>query len=806
MKERQMWLRCAAVALGAAALSLGTVACDQAGQPQGSPAAAPQGGAATTSGAGLGTPACPSEELAQGAFVPAGKLDDVSAVLPNGRRIRPAGALVELENRAMGLAVHPTAGRAYVVHAEEHSTWAGVWAVDLTAGKVVQKVPGIEAFHGITLTPDATTLLVPGFASGKLFRMSVAADGTLTEETPYEVGSALVDVEVSADSSTAYVLSSSNSYVYEVDLATGEVSHRMVAGTTPYALTLDEAGGHMFVSNLASGTVAVMDLASGETAAFLDVGKNPEGMSLDAAAHRLYVANSDSDTVSVIDTQALTVVDTWDLAASSDSLPGGATNAVRVDPATGRLYAAMARRNAIAVVDTATGTLAGKIATGHYPVALGLTPGGDKLLAVSAKGFGSVDGLDDTKGQLNIIDVPADQAALDALTADVDANNMAPASWFPTSCTDDLPPALRGGPDRPIKHVVLIIKENKTYDTILGDDPTVGDGDPSLAIFGEEFTPNTHRLARQFTNFDNFFSDPERSIQGHLWTTMADCNDYVEKIHQIGFALYGYEDATFTESGSIFEHCFAHGVSFRNYGELPGFGKHLLGDFGAFTDHKYPFWTMSVPDVEKAREFIREFDQGIFPEFVYIVLPNDHTYGGDAGAPTPEYLVADNDAGLGLIVEAITHSEYWPETAIFVIEDDPQGPPDHIHSHRSLCMGLSPYIRRGYVSSVHYSIPSLYATILKLLDLPPLNRNTLEAPPMYDIFLADGEAADYTPYESVPSTIPFATNPTGTAAAMVSALMDFSQPDRAEGLGMLLWNMRTNWSPLPPYAKVATDD
>ncbi len=751
--------------------------------------------------------ACDPAEVATEAFVAAGQLDERTAVLPNGRRVRPAGDIIPLADRAMGLAIHPSGRHAYVVHSESKSTWDGIWVVDLSTLEVVQKLAGYQAYHGISVSADGRVLALAGLASGQVHRFSIGADGRLSDLGSVDVGVSLVDVALTADGATVWALSNTNSRVYAVDMVTGAVRERLRAGTNPHSIVLDEANHRAYASNLSSGTVAVMDTDSDETLAYVEVGKNPEGLALDAAAGRLYVANSDSDTISVIDTDALEVVATWDLTGNERRLTGGALNTLWLDAAGGRLYAAMARRNAALVIDLADGAVVGAVPTGHYPVDLALTPDRGRLVSLSAKGFGSSKTqLKTTPGQLNVVDRPVTDEALAALTAEVAENNLGPAGWYPAVCAgDNLPPALRGGPDKPIEHVVLIVKENKTYDVVLGDDPSIGDGDPELCLFPEPVTPNMHRLARDFVNLDNFYADAEVSIQGHLWTTMADCNDYAEKVHESAFALYGYEPATIVEGGTIFDHCFTHGVSFRNYGEAPGFMHRLTGDFEAFIDHKYPFWSMAVPDVDKAQEFIRELEQGIFPEFVYIVLPNDHTYGGRAGAPDPTWMVADNDAGLGMIVEAISRSPYWPSTAIFVLMDDPQGPPDHVHSHRSPCVVISPHVKRGYTSSVHYSIPSVYATIERILELPPLNRNTLEAPPMIDVFLGDDDTPDFTPHAALANAIPYAENQAGTRAAKMSAQLDFSTPDRAEGVGKILWYMIKGDKPMPPYARYSDE-
>jgi hypothetical protein len=253
----------------------------------------------------------------------------------------------------------------------------------------------------------------------------------------------------------------------------------------------------------------------------------------------------------------------------------------------------------------------------------------------------------------------------------------------------------------------------------------------------------------------------------------------------------------------VFDNCFANGVGFRVYGELPSFAKYMFDKYFDEFDNKYPFWNQNIKDVDKAAEFIRELNLGIFEAFTYIVLPNDHTYGGKAGKPTPRSMVADNDRATAMILEAISQSPYWPKTAVFIIEDDPQGSGDHVEPHRSVCVIVSPWTRRGYTSSVHYDIPSVHRTIGMILGLPAMGKNDAYAPAMLDVWV-DGETVqpDYSPFVGVPVDVPDdEVNPKGNAIEALTADCDFDEVDGCPGLGRALWKAMRGDSEPPPYAR-----
>jgi hypothetical protein len=372
---------------------------------------------------------------------------------------------------------------------------------------------------------------------------------------------------------------------------------------------------------------------------------------------------------------------------------------------------------------------------------------------------------------------------------------------LPFGCPTGFPvPAGPGGPS-PIEHVVLIVRENKTYDALLGDLET-GDGNPDLVLYGEDVTPNLHALARRFAHHDNFYDDGEDSTQGHLWLTSAFVNDYMERMNLSGgdFDADVMMEAGAPDFGTFFTHLLRHGVPFRNYGEVVG----TMGQWNGqrvmeHTDLRFPglFFNLSVKDEEKA-DYVaaRLVDDEDFPSFVFIGLPNDHTFGTRPGRPTPESMVNDNDYATGLLVDRISRSRFWPSTAIFIVEDDPQQGADHVDYHRSILVVASPWAKRAHVSSVHGSIPSLLRTIELILGLPPMCRYDALATPLWDAF---SPVPDFEPYTVLPRTIADAVNPVDAPGAAASMRMDFSGPDRNPGLGAVLWLARKG-TPIPRWA------
>ncbi len=768
-------------------LVLSSVAC----QPESTPTTTPQP---------LQT--CQGEEQYQQATAPAGFEGDNSAIVPMGRRVSPVGTLVTVPYFPIAAAFSPDGSRAYVVH-------SGIYAmevVDTSTGQVLQTLPDTGGFRGIAVGADGAVFTAQA-ARGTVSRLDPAEGGTLAPSVTLELPGIPTSIALSPSGDSLFVVSSSNSLGWELDSQTlSIVGQFKTRGVYPYGLAVTQDGSRLLVTHAGDDTLTLIDRETGEVLEELPTGLNPMGLALDEPGNRAYVVNSDSESLSVFSIEPLAALETVDISGTPGKLAGGSPNELALSADGNRLYVSFADLNMVQVYETEGFSRVGAIPTGHYPTGLALSADGTKLAVCSSKGWGGATKLKNEASVVSLIGLPIPPEQLEEWTATADANLGRTLEFWDGTCPDPVPLPLDPLAEPVVRHVVLIVRENKTYDAVMGDFER-GNGDPALVVFGEQYTPNLHELARRFVNLDNYYADAQESFQGHTWTTQADCNDFFEKLYPSDLAqivLGGYDPSAIIGEHSVFDHLFEQGVTFRNYGEFESFTKDMFDLYADFIDFKFPYFNMAIRDVWKAEEFIRELNLGIFPEFVYVALPNDHTAGSKKGFPTPASMVADNDEATGMIVDAISHSEHWEETVIFIIEDDPQGwGGDHVHSHRSICVAAGPWIRTEFTSSVHYSIPALYRTIGMLLRVPPMHKNDAFAPPMYDIFRSGQEAdvADPTPYEGLPRLIPEEMNQDGARMQTESELLDLSEPDEAPGMGYILWRiMRGDENP-PPYAK-----
>jgi YVTN family beta-propeller protein len=634
-----------------------------------------------------------------------------------------------------------------------------------------------------------------------------------------------------------WVLSTRGNEVQRIALDRGEVIQRIPVGVAPFTLCF--AGpDKCYVSNWGGdppkagepqgessktpiridpstgvanhGSVSVLKRGADgwKQEKAIAVGLHPSSMLLSLGKGLLYVANANSDTVSVVDTRSDAVVET--IACKSEArLPfGSGSNALSLSPDGKQLYVANGTNNCVAVVELGVkasealdaerpdqSRLLGLIPTGWYPGAILVSPDGKKLFVANIKGHGSLSqprpaakGMNshDHLGSVSIIDVP-NAAQLARYILEVNANNrLAYSIAGLDKSRDDAKPhpvPQRHGEPSLFKHVIYIIKENRTYDQVLGD-MKEGNGDPKLAMFGEEVTPNHHALARQFTLFDNFYCSGVLSADGHTWCNQAYVTDYMERSFggwTRSYADDGSDPLAYAPTGFLWQNALKHKKTLRNYGEYikntypkDSTWTDFYTDFstGAFklkgavtakaniellqphTHPGYPWFPLLMPDVYRAHLFIEELKQfeqkGEMTNLIYLTLPCDHTDGTRPGYPTPRAMVADNDLALGRVVEAVTKSKFWKDTCIFVVEDDPQNGFDHVDGHRTVALAISPYTKRKFVDHTCYNQTGMVKTIEMILGLPPMNQLDLSATPMRRCFQAE---ADLTPYAAVPNKI-----------------------------------------------------
>jgi YVTN family beta-propeller protein len=609
----------------------------------------------------------------------------------------------------------------------------------------------------------------------------------------------------------------------------------------PYACRLDDRRNLLYVSLWNKSCVSVLDVASGMVIATIPTDEHPNEMVLTRSGNLLYVANGNRNTVTLIDTSRRMPVETLYASFNRKDLPGSSPSSLALSPDEKTLYVANACNNNIAVFDVSTlGNIhsIGFIPVGWYPTSVRVTPDGRQLLVANGKGVisrpnpeftphSSTNKSDKThyigelfSGTLSIINLPSPQNFKRQMAEWTrEAFQCVPARSVPiVEVSPGNPIPIKIGERSPIKHCIYIIKENRTYDQIFGDIKGAN-GDEKLCLFPQNVTPNLHKLVNEFVILDNFYVDAEVSADGHEWSMAAFATDYVEKIWPLDYAhnkskkftypSEGHFPVAFSSGGYLWDKAKEAGVSYLSLGEFishskdtnhPGFTRveSLKGHF----DPWYRSFDTDYPDVLRAERFIHDLNEfetnGKMPGLLIVKLPNDHTSGGAAGKPTPRAQVADNDRALGMVIEAITHSRYWPQTAVFVLEDDAQDGPDHVDAHRSTALVISPYVRRHRVDSTMFSTSSMLHTMELILGLKPMSQFDAAATPMHGLF---DLWADTTPYDSVPANINLhELNPKVGKNAKLSSKMDLRREDAVDDrlMNEVIWrSIRGEDSPMP---------
>jgi DNA-binding beta-propeller fold protein YncE len=738
--------------------------------------------------------------------------------LATGVRLDPAGEFADLGSMPLNIAVAPGGERAAVVL----SGWReqGLQIVDLESRQVTQTLKQEAAFYGAAFAPDGKHLYVSGGNDDSIFCYTWNGSDAaferkivLGKQKEDKTGSRYpAGLAVSKNGRYLYVAENVGDALAVVDVQTSDVE-RLPTDHYPYAVEV-APDGNVYVSAWGADTVAIFGVRANGTLfprSRLRVGRHPSALA--ASASRLYVALAGSDRIAVVDLHKRKILNTFKDAAPGAPPEGSTPNALALSPDGRTLYAAEGDNNAVALFDVESGKLKGRIPTDWYPTALAFAHG--ELLVVNGKGHGSHANpggptpgqgiqrpldydLGQLSGTLRVVAPPRGAAALAQSTRRVaDANH-----WTSR-------PAARRYP--PFKHVVYIIKENRTYDQIFGD-LKEGDGDPSLVFFDKTSTPNHRALALRFGLFDRFFTNAEVSSQGHIWSTAAYVTDYGEKLVPLVYAdrragVDG-EDADEPERGFLWTLAKNAGVSFRDYGEMvaPQGWPRTQPDLGADISPIYPPFNVDIPDQKRADAWIAELQRfaadGNMPALEVLHLPSDHTAGGHPKYRTPRAYMADNDLALGRIIEALSHSRYWRDTVVFVLEDDSQAGPDHVDSHRGPLLAISAYSRGGTIHRFANTTDVL-AAIEDILGLGRLSKYDYFSRSLADVFSA---TPDYTPYKAItPEANMEEMNPPKTAAARMSEGLDFSRADAIDDarFNAILWTMLKGERPMPPPQAMA---
>jgi len=785
-------------------------------------------------------------------------------LIPTGQILSPAGTHIEVNDRPLGMAVSPDHTTLAVATGSNFNPKA-VHLIDLASNRILQTVAVGDSFVGIAFSNDGNTLYVGGGSSNndvKILRRN--GSGVFAQSATVSIpGASPSGLALTPDGAALYVACNLRHTVAVVNTQTLTYTEVPV-GTYPYTVVMSPDGSRAYVSNWggrppragdttdgqnsvvvdprtgipSTGTVSVIDTATQTVKAEIDTGLHPSGMALRGDGAYLFVANANSDTVTVIDTGSLAALGDFHVAPRKKDPLGSSPDALAVSPDGSTLYVANAANNAIAVVNiTGQGKqVVGYIPTGWYPTAVNVSPDGTELFVASGYGFGSLApkanptgrSYADRKGIVSRIPIP-NAANLAAFTKQVRQNNRSlPPVTSALPAASPIP--MSAGQSSPIKHVLFVIKENRTYDQVFGD-VKQGNGDPSLAIFDKTVTPNHHALAQQFVLMDNYYGPGDQSALGHRWCTQGYASDWVFKYSN---ARNDQNPMLFAPTEFLWDTMKAAHRSVRSYGER-GLNKItpanatwtdlykdyksganaisivpqavILGLRDVYSPHGAAF-EQRVTDQWRLDQFLIEFrdfeKNNNLPELTVLLLPNDHTNGTSPGYPTPRAQVADNDLAIGRLVDTVSHSVFWKDTAIFMTEDDSQDGLDHVDGHRTVGLIVSPYTKRGAVDSSFYTIINMYRTMKQILGLPPLNQFELAAEPMFSIFT---NTPDFTPYSAQSISIALdemnpplaATTGLQRKLAQASLKMDFSEPDAADPkvLNRAIWHSVKGFS--TPY-------
>ena len=771
-----------------------------------------------------------------------GKLPTGETLLPNGRLLTPTGTQSEVAPYPFALAQTPDGTR--VVAACTGADDQSLHLLDAATGKVLAKEPVKKSWLGLAISPDGKRVYLAGAGAKVVLVYRLESDRFVAEEPlplrkagePAKLDATPSGLAVSGDGKSLWAARMLLNDLVRIDLASRTVASSVPVGVHPYRPVLSPDGTLLAVSNWGAATVSLLDAATATVVGTIRMADHPSDLVFSRDGRTLYVAQSNRNLVAAVDVAARTVVRQISVALgpdgpgtpSADALPDGSTpNALALSPDGRTLYVANADDDAVAVVDVGGDVhgarTKGFIPSGWYPAALALSADGKTLWVANAKGAGSwanaVGGPDPTRkkdkawkktrtipGTVSRIDVPAVEA-LAALTARSYANRRPAARAAAGTKASAVLPAPGGS--SAVRHVVYVIRENRTYDQVLGDLPQ-GNGDPALAIFGRDVTPNAHAFAEEFVLLDNLYCDAEVSADGHNWSMAAYATDFVEKVWPPDYGAKGFDylfegnDANaFPTNGYLWDAAARAGLTLRNYGEFVGVGaemeptelslsKGMEGALAGNTCPFYPGFDLDVLDNSRVDIFLKEFRGFVkskeMPSLTILRLGNDHTAGTKKGERTPRAMVAENDVALGRLVEAISHSPFWKDTAIFVIEDDAQNGSDHVDAHRTVGFVISPYTRRkGFVDSTMYATVSMLRTMELILGLPPLSQHDAGATPMANAF---ADVPDLAPYVHRETKIPFyEMNPDGAPMQEAANTWDFSKEDAAPelALGEAVW-------------------
>ncbi|MEJ6979087.1 bifunctional YncE family protein/alkaline phosphatase family protein [Pedobacter sp. P351] len=764
-------------------------------------------------------------------------------LLPNGWSLSPAGRSIALGDLPLNMAL--SANKKLLAVTNNGQSTQFLQLIDPKTEKQLDSVSIAKSWYGLKFSNDDTKLYVSGGNDNIIISFTIK-NKKFTKPDTIKLGEAWpkekispAGIDVDNKNNRLYTVTKEDSSLYIVDLITKKTIRKLKLSHEAYACVLSPDKSELYISIWGGDKLAVYDIKQERMVAAIITENHPNEILTTKKGEYIFVANANDNSVSIINRAQRKVIETISATLFPTKLTGSTTNGLALSADEKSLYIANADNNCLSVFNVSQpgkSVSMGFIPTGWYPTNVKTV--NNKILVSNGKGFSSMPNpqgpqpvkktdnsgshLGNTnsrlqyigglfKGTLSFIDQP-NAARLNTYSKQVYANtpfNKAKENEAHNALGNPVP--AKPGDKSPIKHVFYVIKENRTYDQVLGDMPE-GNGDTSLCIFPEKITPNHHALARQFVLLDNFYVDAEVSADGHNWSTAAYANDYVEKTWPISYGnrggTYDYEGSrkiAYPRDGFIWDYCNRAGVSYRSYGEFTSTGKASIKSLEGKICVNYPSYNLDIKDVDRIKVFKHDFDSllavGQVPQFNTIRIGNDHTSGQRKGKLSPISMVADNDLALGQLIEHISNSPVWKESAIFVLEDDAQNGPDHVDAHRSPAFVISPYIKMGSVNHTMYSTSGMLRTMELILGLPPMSQYDAAAKPLFDCF---SNQPDLTAYKLRSAGVSLdVKNTANNTSAIRSEAFDFSREDLAPDLDLneVVWKYVKGENSIMPAPK-----
>jgi DNA-binding beta-propeller fold protein YncE len=707
---------------------------------------------------------CTSKQLINNYQVPNKNTD--YTLLPNGWKLTPAGENIGVGELPMNIVF--TKDERYAIISNSGMGENSLSVVDLSTKKEVQRDIIDKTWRGLYYNDEKSNLYVSGGNNDNIYIYHFR-DGRLDLKDSLGLRSGN-DTDISVTgltywSARNYIIAVSmrSNSIYFYDIAKRQIVKKLEAGAECFDVIVDHKGEYAYVSLWGGSKVVKINLSKLEIDRLIKVGDHPCEMIISKNDDRLYVTDANNNSVSVVDLSKNIESERMNSALKPDAPFGSTPNAITFNGDESVLIVANADNNYLALFDISIpgeSKSLGFIPVGWYPTSVKYLKERRELIVANGKGIismanpngpkpGTKRSKDEQyigslfKGTLSIINYP-DAKQLGNYSLQVYNNTPYYNEKAPISDQSIIHVTHDEKGSAQIKHIIYIIRENRTYDQVLGD-ISKGYGDSSLCLFPSKVTPNVHKLVNEYTLFDNFYADAEISADGHNWSTAAYATDYTEKTWPTfyggrggSYDWEGEKEIAAPSSGYIWNLVMKKGLSYRNYGEFvdENKGEYIgrLPELLPVTCSKYPGFDLDIMDQYRFKIWKEDFDRlcskDSLPAFQLLRLPSDHTSGTRKGAPSINAMIADNDYALGEIVEAVSKSKYWKETMIFVVEDDAQSGSDHIDAHRSVMLAIGPYVKRGFVDHTMYTTSSVLKTMELILGLKPMTQFDLSATPI----------------------------------------------------------------------------